>query len=185
MQRYSEVIGLPVICFEDGKRVGNVKNIIFCPKRKKLLALLLEYSSYEITKRLVLIHDIQSIGSDAVVISDESVLRDARKSQNTIDFVDRGEVIGLKVYSRDGKDMGIIKDVVFDYKTGGIEGVEISDSLFQDIVKGRSVMPLIGNVEFGKEAVIVDKASVEEITETGGGLVNILAAKKDKHKKQK
>ncbi len=37
MQKYSEVLGLPVISLDNGKKVGNVKNIIFCPKKKKFL----------------------------------------------------------------------------------------------------------------------------------------------------
>jgi len=38
VQKYSEVLGLPVISLDNGKKVGNVKNIIFCPKKKKILA---------------------------------------------------------------------------------------------------------------------------------------------------
>jgi len=40
---------------------------------------------------------------------------------------------------------------LFDLKHGKIDGIEVSDGLLQDIVKGRSVLPLIGKVEFGEE----------------------------------
>ena len=174
MERYSEVLGLPAICLEDGKKVGVIKNIIFCPKKKKLLAFLLECRSYELSKKVILAEDIINLGKDAVIISDLKCLKDLRKIKNTDEFIDKGEVIGLRVYSRSGEDMGIVKDVIFDYKTGSIEGVEISDGLMQDIVKGRSVLPLIGKVEFGEDVILADSEAVEEIMETGGGLKNII-----------
>ncbi|WP_010248051.1 PRC-barrel domain-containing protein [Acetivibrio cellulolyticus] len=174
MERYSEVLGLPVICIEDGKKVGVVKNIIFCPKKKRLLAFLLECRSYELNKKVVLAEDIINLGTDAVIINDMSSLKNLRKTKNADDFIDKGEVIGLRVYSKAGKDVGIVKDVVFDYKSCTIEGVEISDGLIQDLVKGRNVLPLLGKVEFGADIILVDNEAVEEMTETGRGLKNII-----------
>jgi len=59
---------------------------------------------------------------------------------------------------------------LFDLKHGKIDGIEVSDGLLQDIVKGRSVLPLIGKVEFGEENILVDNEAVEEMMETGGGI---------------
>lgn len=178
MEKYSEVLGLPVICLDNGKKVGTVKNIIFCPKKQKLLAFLLECKSYEFNKKIILPEDIINIGKGAVIILEESSLKDLRKSQNREEFAEKGEVIGLRVFSKNGEEVGIVKDVLFDYKNGSIEGVEISDGLIQDLVKGRSVLPLIGKVEFGEEIILVDNDAVEEIMETGGGLRNIIKDKK-------
>lgn len=177
MERYSEVLGLPVICVDDGKKVGVVKNIIFCPKERKLLAFLLECKSYELKKKLVLAKDIVSLGKAAVIIKDLNSLRDLRKAKKHNELKDKGEVLGLRVYSKDGEDMGVVKDVIFDYKNRTIEGVEISDGLIQDIVKGRNVLPLLGKVEFGEEIILVDREAVEEMMETGGGLKNIIEGK--------
>ncbi len=177
MERYSEVLGLPVICVDDGKKVGVVKNIIFCPKQKKLLAFLLECKSYELNKKVVLAEDILSLGKAAVIIKDLNSVRGFRKAKKADELSDKGEVLGLRVYSKAGEDMGIVKDVLFDYKNRTIEGVEISDGLIQDIVKGRNVLPLLGKVEFGEDVILVDKEAVEEMMGTGGGLKNIIEGK--------
>jgi len=42
LHRYSEVLGLPVICTADGKNLGTIKDIIFCPKEKSVVAFLIE-----------------------------------------------------------------------------------------------------------------------------------------------
>lgn len=174
MEKYSEVLGLPVICVENGKKVGVVKNIIFCPKKKKLLAFLLECKSYEFSKKIILTEDIINIGKDAVIIDEENTLKALRKVKNSDEFIDEGEMLGLRVYSKNGEYMGVVKDVLFDYKNNSIEGVELSDGLLQDIVKGRNILPFIGKVEFGEDIILVDRDAVEEIMETGGGLKNII-----------
>lgn len=143
------------------------------------MAFLLECKSYELNKKVVLSKDIINLGKDAVIIKDLSSLQTLRKVKKTDEFTEKGEVIGLRVYSKSGEDMGVVKDVIFDYKSWTIDGVEISDGLIQDIVKGRSVLPLIGKVEFGESILLVDKEAVEEMTETGGGLKNIIDDIKD------
>lgn len=179
MEKYSEVLGLPVICLDSGKKAGVVKNILFCPKKKKLLAFLLECKNFDFKKKIILIEDIINIGSDAVIVKGEGCLKDFRKNKKSNELIDQGEIIGLRVISKQGEDVGIVKDVLFDCKNNTIEGVEVSDGLIQDLVKGRSILPLIGKVEFGEEFILVDRDAVEEIMETGGGLRNIIKDKKD------
>ena len=86
----------------------------------------------------------------------------------------KGEIKGLKVYTKTGQDLGVVNDILFDQKTGTIEGVEVSDGVLQDIVLGRKVVPLFGKVEFSSESMLVDKEALDEMTSTGGGLIRIL-----------
>lgn len=170
MERYSEVVGLPVICVEDGKRIGIIKDIIFCPKDKKVLAFLLERKGCQILKKIILSKDILNLGKDAMIVNDCTCVKEFRKTKNDVDFHDRGTIKGLKVYTKSGEDYGVVQDVLFDSKTGMIEGIELSDGLLQDIVQGRNVLPLFGKVEFSEESVLVDREAVEEMMGTGGGL---------------
>lgn len=174
MERYSEVVGLPVICIEDGKRIGIVCDIIFCPKKKEVKALLLERKGCEISMKAILLRDIASLGKDAVIVKDCTRVTKMRKLKDEELFIDKGEVKGLRIFTKSGHDLGVVKDVLFDYKTGSIEGLEISDGLLQDIVQGRNILPLFGKVEFSEESILVDREAVEEMTTTGGGLKNIL-----------
>jgi len=140
---------------------------------------LLECKSFEFSKKIIYTDDIVNIGKDAVIIKEENSLKNYKKTKKSHEFTEKGEVIGLRVISKKGEDVGIVKDVIFDYKHNCIEGFEISDGLIHDLVKGRSVLPLIGKVEFGEEIILVDNDAVEEIMETGGGISNIIKDKKD------
>jgi uncharacterized protein YrrD len=174
MDKYSEVIGLPVICVENGELVGHIKEVIFCPKEKRVSAYLLERKGLQVMRKLILSKDVLSLGKDAMIVNDLGCAREFRKIKETDDIKKSGKVRGLRVYTKKGDDLGIVEDILFDHKTGQIEGIEISDGLIQDIFKGRNVLPLFGKVEFGEENILVDKEAIEEMLETGGGIKNKL-----------
>ena len=166
----SEVIGLPVICTDDGKKIGVVEDLIFTPMKKEVKALLLERTGYEICKKVVLMKDIAYLGKDAVMVNSKSCKTEMRKAASNGALEDKGEIRGLTVYSKSGEDLGEVKDVLFDCKTGVVEGVEVTGGLFQDIMQGRKILPLFGKVEFSEESVLVDREAVDEMVATGGGI---------------
>ncbi len=170
MERYSEVVGLPVICVDNGKKIGIVNDVIFCPRTKEVKAFLLERKGCQVRKKAIVIKDVLSLGKDALIVNDCSCTKNLRELEKSEYLKDNGKLKGLRIYSKAGEDLGVVKDILFDYKSGIIEGVEISDSLFQDIVQGRNILPLFGKVEFSEENILVDKEAVEEMTNTGGGL---------------
>jgi uncharacterized protein YrrD len=174
MEKYSEVIGLPVICINDGKKIGNIKDVIFCTTDKDVKAFLLERKGCQISSKAIALKDVLSLGKDALIVSDCTCAKSLNKLKGTINFKNRTPIKGLKVYSRNGDELGIVGNILFDYKTGKIEGVEVSDGLLKDIVKGRNIVPLFGNVEFSEENILVEKEAVEEMMNTGGGLKKYL-----------
>ncbi|MCX7745344.1 MAG: PRC-barrel domain-containing protein [Clostridia bacterium] len=167
MEKYSEVLGLPVICLDTGKKVGTIKDVIFSPKDREVKAFLLERKGCQVRKKVILLKDVTHLGKDIVVVADCSLIKDFRKAD---ELKDRRNLTGLKIYSKTGQDLGIVKDILFDYRNRRIEGIEVSDGLLQDIVQGRNILPLFGRVEFSDEFIVVDKEATEEMVNTGGGL---------------
>lgn len=170
MIKYSEVVGLPVISAGSGKKVGLVKDVIFCPGKKEIKGFIVERRSFEVNQKLVFLEDILSVGKDAVIIDNTVNFKSLKTLEKKGQLKDRGEVLGLKVYTVYGEELGIVKDILFDCESGFIEGVEISDGFFQDILKGRNIIPLFGKVEFGEDNILVGKEALEEMMNTGGGL---------------
>lgn len=143
-----------------------------------MVAFLVERKGYEILKKVVFIKDVLSLGKDALIINDLNDVKDLRKVQDSPEFKEKGDILGLRIYTRSGEEIGVAKDVLLDFTHGKIDGIEVSDGLIQDILKGRNILPLIGKVEFGEENILVDSESVEEMMETGGGIKNIIEGKK-------
>jgi uncharacterized protein YrrD len=170
VHKYSEVTGLPVIAIDTGKKVGTVRDILFCTGEKLVKGFLLERKGYEIEERAVMLRDVVSLGSGAVVVNDRSCILSVKKLAIAEGLKDIGAVKGLKIYTRSGKDLGVVKDALFDCKTGRLEGVEVSDGVLNDLVEGRNIIPLFGKVEFSEEIILVDREAAEEMTSTGGGI---------------
>jgi uncharacterized protein YrrD len=174
LHRYSEVLNLPVICAGDGSKAGVVKDILFSIRDRKAKALLLEQKGLSVKKRVVFLNELLSLGRDAAIIDNSVCISDMERASFRKAFEDEGSLIGLKVYSKDGGEIGTVKDVIFDCRTGRIEGFEISDGLIHDVMKGRKLLPLFGKVEIGEEFAVVGTEAVEEMKETGGGISNKL-----------
>lgn len=168
MEKYSEILGLPVIEAETGKNMGNVKDLVFSHDTREVRGFILEPKGFKFTGGVVLLEDVLSLGKDALIINRGTDVKEHEKAKGN------GDVIGLKVYTRSGENLGVVKDYVFDSGSGNIESVEVSDGLLQDIMEGRKILPLFGKVEFSEEIILIDREAVEESGSTGGGLNNLL-----------
>jgi|LSQX01.1.fsa_nt_gb uncharacterized protein YrrD len=174
LHRYSEVLNLPVICADSGKKAGVVKDILFSLKCRKMTALLLESKGFMPGRRAVLRSDLLRLGDNAVLIENAGCVSNINRKAYKENFEDEVRPLGLRVYSKDGGELGIVKDVIFDIQSGKIKGFEMSDGVLQDIIQGRRFLPLFGRVEFSEELAIVENEAVDEMEETGGGIRNRL-----------
>ena len=182
LNRYSEVLNLPVICADSGKKAGTVKDILFDLESREVKALLLEHTGLAPGKRVIFLNELLSLGSDAAIVDSACFVSNMNRKAFTAAFGDRGtlfggdkgSLLGHRVYSKAGVELGIVKDVIFDFQSGKIEAFEISDGVLQDIIQGRKLLPLFGKVELGEEFAIVEGEAVDEMEETGGGIRNKL-----------
>lgn len=182
LYRYSEVLNLPAICADSGKKAGSIKDILFDLGNREVKALLLEHTGLAPGKRVIFLKELLSLGGDAAIIDSASHVSNMNRKAFKSAFGDRGNLfggdkdslLGHRVYSKAGVELGIVKDVIFDVQSGKIEAFEISDGVLQDIIQGRKLLPLFGKVELGEEFAIVEGEAVDEMEETGGGIKNKL-----------
>jgi len=170
LKKYSDVLGLPVISATDGMKIGTLKDIAFCKDNKGILGFILEKGSHAIKGNVILLRDVLSLGNDALIIDNSNCLLEYRKFRKTCELQEDIQLRGLKIYTHSGDDIGIVQDVLFDYKTGKVEGVQVSDGLVQDLLMGRNILPFLGKVEIGNNNILVENEAVEEMMNTGGGL---------------
>jgi uncharacterized protein YrrD len=170
LRKYSNVLGLPVISAIDGMKIGILKDVAFCKDNKGILGFILEKGSRTLKGNVILLQDVLSLGNDAVIIENPDCLLEYRKFRKTCEPQEDMQLRGLKIYTHSGNDIGIVKDILFDYKTGKVEGVQVSDGLVQDLLMGRNILPFLGKVEIGNNNILVENEAVEEMMNTGGGL---------------
>lgn len=172
--RYSGILGLPVICARDGIKIGTLKDVAFNKDNKGIAAFMLEKGSHNVKGNVILLRDVLSLGNDALIIDSPDCLLDSWKFRKSFEIQDKVQLRGFKIYTQEGNDIGIVQDVFFDYRTGKIEAVQVSDGLFQDLLNGRNILPFFGRVKIGRDNILVDNEAVEEMSSTGGGLISRL-----------
>jgi sporulation protein YlmC with PRC-barrel domain len=77
-------------------------------------------------------------------------------------LLSRNDLFDLRVYTNDGIEIGLLKDVIICENEGLIEGLQCSDGLITDLLKGRMVYPIIGKITITKDNILIGKECIEE-----------------------
>ncbi len=100
--------------------------------------------------------DIHSLGEDAVIVHDATALLSPSRVR-AVEAGARGPdaVIGKPVITADGRDLGIIDDIVIDPVAGKVTGYEVSGGLVTDLVDGKLILPVPPGMRVGQDAVLI------------------------------
>lgn len=156
MKRGRQIIGLPVVALDSGRRIGEVGDILYSAEDKTIRGLLLK-TKWLRSDEVVPFGDVISIGSDAVMVASSSVkqrLKDLPRMNST---QRAAEFRQQQLLTASGELVGIVQDIVIDEKNGTLVAVELSDGLLNDLLSGRTTLPLPdGFVLNGGNCVIPD-----------------------------
>lgn len=168
MLKARDVIGLPVINTENGKKLGEVRDLLLGEWHVK--GLLLDPKYWFGQARAIACEGIQSIGHDAVMVADPEAVYtfgDFRE-QGRLFLSGKKKLQGLPVVTPNGQQLGYIEDVYFDDKVGKqITGLELTDGFISDITEGRHIVLVNNDAQMGEDAVIVQTDSRYAPVETG------------------
>lgn len=155
MLRARDVIGLPVISVDDGRKLGEVRDILLGEWQIK--GLLLDAKYWFGSARAVACEGIHSLGADAVMVADPEAV------YTFGDFTELGRLFisgkkklqGMPVMTPNGQQLGYIEDVYFDDDLGKtITGLELTDGFISDFTEGRKVVMVRNDAQLGEDAVI-------------------------------
>ena len=160
------LINLPVITVKSGKKIGNIKNIVYNSQNNQVTAFVVDEKGWFSDAKIILIADIESIGKDAILVEDESKIINANnKIDHTIaltandnNFLDASDVI-----TQGGTKLGKVTDIYFDQITGKLEAIEVSGGFLKDVVSGVTKIAISDIITVGKENLIVQNVAEEEI----------------------
>jgi len=166
MFKLREIIGLPILVLDTGENVGEAKDLVFELTDRKVLALILKSGLFGGSKA-VLFDGIEKIGEDTVAVSNKRYLVKAKTiaSERPV-FGER--LIGSKVFSEDGKKVGILEDVAINIDDGSIAEIEVSCGWLSDISEGLVALPGLFLKNVGKDFVIISSEFEKEAHQTGG-----------------
>lgn len=160
------LINLPVITVGSGKKIGNIKNIVYNSQNNQVTAFVVDEKGWFSDAKIILITDIESIGKDAILVEDESKIISANNkvdhtvalTANDNNFLDASDVI-----TQDGTKLGKVTDIYFDQITGKLDAIEVSGGFLKDVVSGVTKIAISDIITVGKEHLIVQNIAEEDI----------------------
>ncbi|WP_300299379.1 PRC-barrel domain-containing protein [Anaerosolibacter sp.] len=172
MKRGYDIIGLPVICIEEGCKNLEIKDILYDRTAMAAVSFMIQEAGYFRDQKIINLHNIKSIGSDAVVIQNKSVIEESQHQDHIQSYQN---LIGIDVISNQGQNVGIVQDILFDIHTGRLSGLILSEGLFHDLVEGRSILPLIENFNVDNKTIIITNSEEQSILSNTGGLKRLFS----------
>lgn len=169
MKKYLDVRGISLID-ETGKIKGYIDDCIFDAKRGKIYSLVVSTRSFFSPWYLVSLSNVIAI-DDSVIFKDRVYSINKRIIKKNKQFMLQS-YIGKEIIDSEGSNLGILSDIIFDEKSGYINGFICSRGLVDDLLEGRRILLVNDKTIFGKEKIITEKSDME--------IVNNISLKKFK-----
>lgn len=114
--RFSEARGHKVVSTSSAATVGLVDGFVVDPRTRSVLALRLKKSKSGDSLRW---SDLTAFGNDAATVAGEDLVTEPDDTVKSLSGKD-SEVLGKRVLSSAGDELGAVADVDFDPETGGL-----------------------------------------------------------------
>lgn len=161
MVKVMDIKGIPIVCLKDDSRVGFLMEPLY-DETNSISGFLVDQIGLSFGRKFVALEDCLRIDKNNCIIYSDSVIRKLPKKQNYRRNSDMEKLLGRNVITRDGKGLGVVRDLVFDIETGSIEGFELSRGFMEDVVQGRNLLLLRDGVEFAEDYIIAERSDLNE-----------------------
>ncbi len=140
---FRQATGRKVVSGASGQDLGEVNHLLVDAEQHRIAAVIVGRGKHA---QLVDWEHLSGFGPDAVMVSDEGALRAPFDDRERAAAHGNLELVGKRVLSEQGNELGTLDDVTFDPGTGAMEMLRIGD---REIPAGS----LLGS---GPYAVILD-----------------------------
>ncbi len=179
MIRGRALIGMPVFSLDQGKEVGELKNLIFDPVQRRVIGLILREGGLFRRPEILPYEEIEAIGPDAVVLRRQPEEATVTSRISDQDVKESFNLTGRKVLSEEGHNLGTIYDLYINEGTGEVFGFELTQGIFRDTSTGKRYVAYDHIRNIGEDAVIIDAEGAMEVLSQKGGLARTYESMKD------
>lgn len=166
MQRVSEIVGKPIVSAATGEKAGDIADVLIDPTATHLVGLVVGGGLLG-SEHVLPYRDVQAVGKDAVVARTTDGLLDASEWRDQHIAASRSSALrNRRVITSTGRELGTVKDLRMDERTGAVEGYEVATGGLPGASRRRFV-PQAGGVTIGPDAVVVSEHVAEAAEQPG------------------
>ncbi len=160
--RAGEVKNEQVVSVAGAEKLGTVDDIYIDPAGQTVVGLRVKRGGMLSKAEAVLIHDVQSIGLDAVTLPDASRLNAENKFPQFEHSMLAGNIIGSRMLTEHGHEVGTISDLDIDFEAGTITSYFLSGTFLDRLRKENHMVPASAVKTIGDKLVVVSNDIVVE-----------------------
>lgn len=169
MKKAKDILNLPIILLDTGESRYSVKDVLFSREKRRILGFLIDEGGWFKGAKILLYKDINNIGQDAIMVEKKEYILSSTKVPEVEKILEeKYKLLHMEVFDIEGNRVGHIEDITFNEENGKIEILEISESVFEDLLNGRINLPLSEDVKFEAEKIIIYKECISKIHKSGG-----------------
>jgi uncharacterized protein YrrD len=151
MRRRTELAGLPVVEIDSGKVRGKVKDLDFDLDKGRVRGIIVVSGR---TEGFIPFDQIYHVGAAAVTVGVEAQILPLERHSDPFP-------LGKRVFSREGRALGVIDDILFDGESGSVWGYQVTAGLLSDFVEGKKGVALTDELVVGPDSIVVTDAGLE------------------------
>lgn len=181
MRKGKSVIGQGIISYNDGAKVGSVKDLLIGMNNDRVVALLVEEGGLLSSPKALPFEFVTSFGKDAVVMTDLQGIIAVDNYPEADEILARNDkLLDKKVFTETGEDYGKISDVFFSEQGGRVVGYEVSGGLIENVKSGTSYLPIEDIVNIGADVILIRPDAGDALDAQVGGIQGAVQQAGDK-----
>lgn len=175
MLKVSDIIGFQIICSDNRKFQGEVKDVILDLNARKLAGLIIDYGSIIHHTRVIDFNSVYEISRNKVIVKFKKNIVQLKNIDFSKRHIRKNEnILGIEVIGEEENLFGFIQDVLFEEKSGNILGFILTNGIVDDIYNGVEILPIHGPIYFNNMRFVISKSSRKNILRNIGGLKKLL-----------
>ena len=183
MRKGKTVIGKPILAYDEGLRVGEVRDVVLSADNAAVVGLIAEEGGLFESSKIAPMEEINSFGRDAVVVRSTASIQSAGQLPAIKAILDRKQsLLGTRVFTETGDEQGAVNDIYFDERSGRVTAMEISGGRVSDLTNGTRHLPVDEIVRVGPDVLYVRPETAQQLEAQQGGLTGAVSDAGDRAK---
>jgi len=153
MKKSQEIIGLPVFSIVEGRKIGQVKDLVINPEEGRVEFILVSNGSWYVGARVLPYKAVMGVGEHAVTTESENLMAMINETSSANSLLQRNiEVKGNRLLTNKGNLIGVISEYQINEDSGKIVSLEYKsaqDETRIDIVQADDVLT------YGADVVVI------------------------------
>lgn len=157
---FGELKNRPVVSLADASKLGFVDTALVDLHNQQVTGFRIRTGGIFTHHHAILLQDVKSLGQDAVTIEDSRRLTDEGKMPQLKTSVPLTNVVGSRVISEDGKEIGTVADIEMTVETGQIENYILAGKLMDRLRHDKHMIPSSAVKSIGDKLIVVTNQTV-------------------------